>query len=142
MAGGIAIIINNFDIAVGIKKKASSHKHKSSEKDENIILSDLLELKPFASINDHLHEGFTDISSDTLATLDNAAFYDSQLNKHKRNITKHVPVRAFFNYITGGGGGQSPPAPMVATPLNHFAPPSQSPFSLTYKQNMEFRREV
>ena len=59
--------------------KASSHKHKSSEKDEN-ILSDLLELKPLVtSINDHFHEGFTYryiLSSDTLATLDNAAFHD------------------------------------------------------------------
>ena len=48
--------------------------------------------------------------------------------------------RAFFNYITGGP--KPPPAPMVAPPLNHFGPPSQSPFSLKYKQNMEFRREV
>ena len=32
---------------------------------------------------------------------------------------------------------------MMPPPLNHFAPPpSQSPFSLKYKQNMEFRREV
>jgi hypothetical protein len=52
------------------------HKHKSSEKDENIILSDFLELKLFASINDHFHEGFTVIASGTLATLDNAAFHD------------------------------------------------------------------
>ena len=49
-------------------------------------------------------------------------------------------IRAFFNYITGGA--KAPPAPMVAPPLNHFGPPSQSPFSLKYKQNMEFRREV
>ena len=48
--------------------------------------------------------------------------------------------RAFFNYITGGA--KAPPAPMVAPPLNHFGPPSQSPFSLKYKQNMEFRMEV
>ena len=48
--------------------------------------------------------------------------------------------RAFFNYITGGA--KAPPAPMVAPPLKHFGPPSQSPFSLKYKQNMEFRREV
>ena len=48
--------------------------------------------------------------------------------------------RAFFNYITGGA--KAPPGPMVAPPLNHFGPPSQSPFSLKYKQNMEFRREV
>ena len=51
-----------------------------------------------------------------------------------------VSFRAFFNYITGGA--KAPPAPMVAPPLNHFGPPSQSPFSLKYKQNMEFRMEV
>ncbi len=41
-AGGIAEIIRNFDEAVAIKKKDSSHKHKSSAKDENLILFDLL----------------------------------------------------------------------------------------------------
>jgi hypothetical protein len=50
--------------------------------------------------------------------------------------------RAFFNYITGVGG-QSPPPP----PQPPWCPPNQpfwpqSPFSLKYKQNMEFRREV
>ena len=55
-------------------------------------------------------------------------------------LNLHTKVRAFFNYITGGA--KAPPAPMVAPPLNHFGPPSQSPFSLKYKQNMEFRREV
>ncbi len=90
-AGGTAEIINNFDEAVGIKAKASSHKHKSSEKDESLILSDLLTMKPFASINGRFHECFRDASSDPLATLDNAAF-NEWLNRHKRNITKHGPV--------------------------------------------------
>jgi hypothetical protein len=50
-------------------------------------------------------------------------------------------ARAFFNYITGGG--KAPSSPHGAPPpLNHFGPPSRSPFSLKYKQNMEFRREV
>ena len=48
-AGGTAEIINNFDEVIGIKKKGSSHKHKSSEQDESLILSDLLPLKPFAT---------------------------------------------------------------------------------------------
>ena len=90
-AGGSAEIIENFDEVIGIKKKSSSHKHKSSEKDESLILSDLLPLKPFASINGRFHEGFKDASSDPLATLDKAAFND-WLNKHKKNITKHGPV--------------------------------------------------
>ena len=63
------------------------------------------------------------------------------LNKIPSELLKiAADVRAFFNYITGGA--KAPPAPMVAPPLNHFGPPSQSPFSLKYKQNMEFRREV
>jgi hypothetical protein len=84
-------MIGNFDEAVGIKAKASSHKHKSSEKDEGLILADLLAIKPFESIDGRLHECFKDMSSDPLATLDNAAFND-WLNKHKKNITKHGPI--------------------------------------------------
>ena len=90
-AGGTAEIINNFDEVIGIKEKGSSHKHKSSEKDESLILSDLFPLKPFASINGRFHDGFKDASSDPLATLDRAAFSD-WLNRHKKNITKHGPV--------------------------------------------------
>ena len=90
-AGGTAEIINNFDEVIGIKEKRSSHKHKSSEKDESLILSDLFPLKPFASINGRFHDGFKDASSDPLATLDRAAFSD-WLNRHKKNITKHGPV--------------------------------------------------
>jgi hypothetical protein len=73
---GTAEIIGNFDEVVGIKAKASSHKHKSSEKDEGLILADLLAIKPFESIDGRLHECFKDMSSDPLATLDNAAFND------------------------------------------------------------------
>lgn len=90
-AAGTAEIINKFGDVIGIKKKGSSHKHKSSEKDECLILSDLLPLKPFASINGRFHDGFRDASSDPLATLDSAAFCD-WLNRHKENIIKHVPV--------------------------------------------------
>ena len=91
-AGGIAEIIRNFDEAVAIKKQDSTHKHKSSAKDENLILFDLLELKPFEDINDQCHEGDTlATSSDTLATLNEAAF-NEWLDRHKKNIVKHGPV--------------------------------------------------
>lgn len=90
-AAGTAEIINKFGDVIGIKKKGSSHKHKSSEKDECLILSDLLPLKPFASINGRFHDGFRDASSDPLATLASAAFCD-WLNRHKENIIKHGPV--------------------------------------------------
>jgi hypothetical protein len=52
----------------------------------------------------------------------------------------NIDDRAFFNYITGG---PKPPQPPWWPPHSTILPPpSQSPFSLKYKQNMEFRREV
>jgi hypothetical protein len=89
--GGIAEIIRNFDEAVAVKKKDSSHKHKSSAKDESLILFDLLKLKPFKDFDDRCHEGFTDVSSDTLATLNEAAF-NEWLDRHKKDIVKYGPV--------------------------------------------------
>ena len=68
-AWGAAEIIRNFDVAMKIKKSASSHKHKSSEKNANIILADLLQLKPFESIDGRFYEGFPSASSDTLTAL-------------------------------------------------------------------------
>jgi hypothetical protein len=68
-AWGAAEIIRNFDVAMKIKKPESSRKHKSSEKNENIILADLLQLKPFESIDGRFYEGFPSASSDTLAAL-------------------------------------------------------------------------
>ncbi len=92
--GGFAEIIRNFDEAVALKKKDSSHKHKSSAKDENLILFDLLKLKPFEDIDDRCHEGFTDVSSDILATLNEAAF-NEWLDRHKKDIVKYGPVDVF-----------------------------------------------
>ena len=67
--------------------------------------------------------------------------YLEEIGQNIQNLMEgQGDTRAFFNYITGGA--KAPPAPMVAPPLNHFGPSSQSPFSLKYKQNMEFRREV
>jgi hypothetical protein len=40
-------MLNNFDIPVGIK----SRRHPLTSTNENVILSDLLELKPFAINN-------------------------------------------------------------------------------------------
>ena len=89
--GGIAEIIRNFDEAVAVKKKDSSRKHKSSAKDENLILFYLLKLKPFEDIDDRCDEGFTDVSSDKLATLNEAAF-NEWLDRHKKAIVKYGPV--------------------------------------------------
>ena len=50
-AGGIMEIVNRFDLAMGIKAKSSLHSHKSLLKNENTIISDLLRVKPFETID-------------------------------------------------------------------------------------------
>ena len=90
-AGGTMKIVEAVDSALGIKVKSSEHSHKTSIKDENIIISDLVGLKPFDYIESREHDGFPDASSDTLHTLDYTAFYE-WLNRHKKNLLKRAPV--------------------------------------------------
>ena len=90
-AGGTMALVKNLDLALGIKSKSSHHSHKSSLKDEKIIIDDLIELKPFEHIDNRQHESFEDASSDTLSTLDNNAFHD-RLKRHKKNLLKRGPV--------------------------------------------------
>lgn len=73
-AGGLDEIIRNFDEQVGVKARSSSHSHKSSTYDEQQVLGDLIQLKPFLSIENRKHDCFPDASSDTLATLKWDAF--------------------------------------------------------------------
>lgn len=90
-AGGTMTIVKNFDSSMGIKSKSSSHSHKASVKDENIIIDDLMELKPFEHVENREHESFSDASSDTLHTLDYDAFCE-WLERHKKNLLKRGPV--------------------------------------------------
>ena len=62
-AGGTMALVKNLDLALGIKSKSSHHSHKSSLKDEKIIIDDLIELKPFEHIDNRQHESFEDASS-------------------------------------------------------------------------------
>ena len=89
-AGGTMKIVKAVDSALGTKAKSSDHSHKTSLK-ENIIISDLVGLKPFKYIEGREREGFPDASSDTLNTLDYTAFHE-WLNRHKKNLPKRAPV--------------------------------------------------
>ena len=53
-AGGLREIDLNFDNKTGIKVKPSSHSHKSSKDNEQQIITDLMNLKPFSSIENVL----------------------------------------------------------------------------------------
>ncbi len=57
-AGGTMKIVKAVDSALGIKAKSLDHSHKTAVKDENIIISDLIGLKPFEYIENREHDGF------------------------------------------------------------------------------------
>ena len=84
-------IVKAVDSALGVKAKSSDHSHKTSLKDESIIISDLVGLKPFKYIEGREHDGFPDASSDTLNTLDYTAFHE-WLNRRKKNLLKRAPI--------------------------------------------------
>ena len=110
-----------------------------------LLLTDDNMLRAFTSESPVYCSLFSDLFPDKASKFVHLNFVSLLTTFYKLNadIIRDLTIRtfrAFFNYITGGA--KAPPAPMVAPPLNHFGPPSQSPFSLKYKQNMEFRREV
>jgi hypothetical protein len=95
-AGGLREIVLNFDNKTGIKVKPSSHSHKSSKNDEQQIITDLINLKPFSSIEGRRHDAFPDASSNTLAALDKDAFHE-WLKRHQKNLLMHAPVEDDVN---------------------------------------------
>jgi hypothetical protein len=95
-AGGLREIDLNFDNKTGIKVKPSSHSHKSSKDDEQQIITDLMNLKPFSSIEGRKHDAFPDASSNTLAALDKDAFHE-WLKRHQKNFLMHAPVEDDVN---------------------------------------------
>ena len=90
-AGGVREIIGNFDNQAGIKAKPSSHSHTSSNNDEQQVIEDIANLRPFSSVQGRKHDAFPGASADTLATLDYDAFH-KWLIKHKKNLLMRAPV--------------------------------------------------
>ena len=80
------------------------------------------------------------VASNVKDTARKRALLLYQAGPEVHEIFKTLPDRAFFNYITGGAKAPQPPRCHPHSTI--LPPPSQSPFSLKYKQNMEFRREV
>lgn len=85
-------IVKPVDSALEMKAKSSNDRDKASLTDKNIIISDLIDLKPFKCIEGREHDGFPPASSDTLNTLDYTAFVHEWLNRHKKNLLKRAPV--------------------------------------------------
>ena len=54
-SGGIREIVDNFDEIANIRPKSGKHTHASSLKDENTILADLRDLRPFTPLPSRAH---------------------------------------------------------------------------------------
>ena len=87
-AGGVRKITNTFEEQVSIKRKWSSHSHKSSMEDEEIISRDLSTIEPFKKIPGRSYGSFSGIESNPLHGLDEDKFC-AWLKKHQRNISMH-----------------------------------------------------
>lgn len=90
-AGGVRKIVDAFEQEVSIRKKSTSHSHKSSMEDEKIISGDLSNIKPFKKVLQRSHPSFVDIPADPLQHLDKGKFSD-WLKMHQRNISLHFPT--------------------------------------------------
>ena len=69
-AGGVCKIVDVFEAQASVRRRSSTHLHKSSADDECKILADLQKVKPFSQIPGRSHKSFMGISSDPLKNLD------------------------------------------------------------------------
>ena len=90
-AGGVRQIVDKFEEEVSIRRKSSSHSHKSSIADEEMISRELSIIEPFKKIPGRSHGSFMDIESNPLHSLDEDKF-GAWLKRRQRNISLHFPT--------------------------------------------------
>ena len=93
-AGGVRKIVDTFEQEVSIRRKSSSHSHKSSIEDEKMMSRELSTLKAFTMISGRAHASFLDVSSDPLHHLDEEKF-SAWLERHQKNLSLHFPTVEF-----------------------------------------------
>lgn len=69
-AGGKRQIVQIFDEQTGVSPQSSSHTHRSSERDEQILQQDLRRLRPFKIVPGRMHPSFPDCLAHPLAKVD------------------------------------------------------------------------
>ena len=90
-SGGVSKIVEAYQHQVHIRPKSTSHSHKSSRNDENIISMDLRGLRPFNKEEGRTFESFLQISHDPTSSLDKKKFAE-WIQRHKKNILVHYTV--------------------------------------------------
>lgn len=86
-AAGMGFITEAFDKCSGINKKSRKHSHKSSDKDELLMLADLRKEKPFVLKPGRSHFSFPDIPRFVTCHLDREGLL-AWLNHHKKQVSK------------------------------------------------------
>ena len=89
--GGVTKIVQAFEQQVNIRPKSTSHSHKSSAKDEQLISKDLRDLRPFKEEDGRTFESFVNMSHDPTHSFDRAKF-TTWVDRHKNNIEMHYPA--------------------------------------------------
>ena len=69
-AGGQRQIVENFDEQTGVSPQSSSHTHRSSDRDEQVILQDLRRLRPFKIVPSRMHPSFPDCVTHPIEKVD------------------------------------------------------------------------
>jgi hypothetical protein len=89
-AGGVKQIVEAFTKQVSIRQKSSSHSHKSSVRDEKMIMADLRCLRPFHQVSGRKFDSFEEVSHNPTSSLDEEKFV-AWINSHKKNMLMHFP---------------------------------------------------
>ena len=85
-AGRVRLIVENFDNNVQLAKQSSTHTHRSSKDDEEIVLQDLRNLRPFQFSKGRKHKAFPKIEADNLKSLNDEKEFEVWLLRHKNNF--------------------------------------------------------
>ena len=91
-AGGVRHIVENFDNNASLAVQSSGHTHRSSESDEEIVMADLRDLKPFELSPGRRHNSFPGINPDNLSSLQRDDF-SKWLSGHKKNLLMNAPLQ-------------------------------------------------
>ena len=88
---GVRKIVESYEAQVNMHRRSSAHSHQSALHDENIILEDLRDLRPFKKIVGREFESFENISASPRKNF-NSAKFQSWIDRHTKNILLHYPV--------------------------------------------------
>ena len=88
---GVRKIVESYEGQVNIHRRSSAHSHQAALHDENIILEDLRDLRPFKNIVGREFECFQNISANPTENF-NSAKFQSWVDRHTKNILLYYPV--------------------------------------------------